>query len=287
MNFEETTFYSYWLDEKALALALLKTRFPNLICITRAHGWDVYHERHIENYLPFRSFILNKVNATFTISNNGKDYASKKYPQFQGKIKVSRLGTLALSSISQKKENNFFHFLSISSIIRLKRVGKILEVVSELSNKKIHWTHIGEGPLMKQVQTEAKKREQENPNFSFELMGNKINTEVRDFLATNYIDLFINLSETEGIPVSIMEAQSAGIPVLATNVGGTSEIVNNENGVLVDKDFNQEDVVYIIQKYLSSTEEEKQLKRKASYKNWKKHYNAETNYKEFVKLLTT
>jgi len=48
----------------------------------------------------------------------------------------------------------------------------------------------------------------------------------------------MNLSETEGIPVSIMEAQSAGVPILATNLGGTSEIVNNENGFLVEKDFN-------------------------------------------------
>ena len=94
------------------------------------------------------------------------------------------------------------------------------------------------------------------------------------------------MSETEGISVSIMEAQSAGIPVLATNVGGTSEIVNSENGFLIEKDFNMDNLVSIIQKYLSSTDEEKQQKRKASYENWKQNYNAETNYNEFIKLLT-
>lgn len=82
-----------------------------------------------------------------------------------------------------------------------------------------------------------------------------------------------------------MEAQSAGIPVLATAVGGTTEIVNNENGFLVEKDVNLKEVVSIIQNYLSSTDEEKQRKRNLSYENWKQNYNAETNYNEFVKLL--
>ncbi len=87
--------------------------------------------------------------------------------------------------------------------------------------------------------------------------------------------------------MSILEEQSAGIPVLATVVGITTEIVKKAYGLLIEKDFNLEDIVSIITKYLSSTEEEKQQKRNASYENWKQNYNAETNYKKFVKLLTT
>jgi glycosyltransferase involved in cell wall biosynthesis len=82
-----------------------------------------------------------------------------------------------------------------------------------------------------------------------------------------------------------MEAQSAGIPVLATNVGGTSEIVNNENGFLVDKDFDMDKVVSIIQNYLTSSNDERQLKRYISHENWRQNYNAETNYKEFANLI--
>jgi glycosyltransferase involved in cell wall biosynthesis len=170
-------------------------------------------------------------------------------------------------------------------VIPLKRVEKILDVVSSIHGIKVNWTHFGDGPQMKSLVQKAELKAQENLNFSFTFLGQKTNTQVRDFLSINFIDLFINLSETEGVPVSIMEAQSAGIPVLATNVGGTSEIVNNENGFLVEKDFNIEELVSIIQNYLSSTYEEKQQRRNASYENWKKNYNAETNYNEFVKLL--
>ena len=210
-----------------------------------------------------------------------------RYPAFKEKLQTSRLGTIPLVSLPEKLKFASIHILSISSIIPLKRVEKILEVVSNVPNLKIKWTHIGTGSEFQKIKEFANLKSQQNSNFTFELMGNITNTAVRELLATRYFDLFINLSETEGIPVSIMEAQSAGIPVLATNVGGTSEIVNNENGFLVEKDFNLEEVVSIIQNYLSSTDEEKHQKRNASYENWKQHYNAETNYNEFVKLLTT
>jgi glycosyltransferase involved in cell wall biosynthesis len=284
-NLEESIFYSYWMDEKALALTLLKNKSQQLICITRVHGWDVYQDRHRENYLPFRSFILNNMNQTFSISQNGKEYLATKYFQNKYKIKVSRLGAMALQSIPQKKENNTFHVLSISSIISLKRVDKIMNVLSHIPDMKIDWTHIGSGPLQEKLQGLAKEKKIQNPNFSFTFLGQKSNSGVRQFLSENYIDLFINLSETEGIPVSIMEAQSARIPVLASSVGGTPEIVNNENGILVEKDESDEVITQKIKDYFDLSEVEKQKKRERSYQNWKENYNAETNYNEFVKLL--
>jgi len=45
--------------------------------------------------------------------------------------------------------------------------------------------------------------------------------DVLNYYASNPVDVFINTSSSEGLPVSIMEAMSFGIPVIATNVGGT------------------------------------------------------------------
>jgi glycosyltransferase involved in cell wall biosynthesis len=286
-NNESSIFYSYWLDEKALALALFKLRNPAFNVISRVHGWDVYEERHLNNYLPYRNLLAENLDVVYTISENGKAYLSDLYPSLKEKIQMSRLGTMPLKSIPESENVVQFQLLSISSIIPLKQVDKILEVVSSIRTIKIVWTHIGTGSEFEKIKELAIQKSQQNPNFSFNFLGQLSNSIVRELLSTNYFHLFINLSETEGIPVSIMEAQSAGIPVLATHVGGTSEIVNDENGILVEKDFNQEEIVTIIQHYLSSTEVVKQQKRNASYENWKQHYNAETNYNEFLKLLTT
>ncbi|MBA3900251.1 MAG: glycosyltransferase, partial [Bacteroidetes bacterium] len=105
------------------------------------------------------------------------------------------------------------------------------------------------------------------------------------FYEENYVDLFINVSETEGIPVSIMEAQSAAIPVLATNVGGTSEIVDNENGFLIDKDFEVAKIAESIEKYFTSHFSHQEEKRKKSYQNWQKKYDAKKIYAEFAEKI--
>ena len=144
----------------------------------------------------------------------------------------------------------------------------------------LHWVHFGDGSLKKEIEFQANKM-----NLSFEIKGNVENNEILDFYNENFVDLFFNVSEFEGIPVSIMEAQSAGIPVLATDVGGTSEIVNNKNGFLIEKDFNVSSVVEIIQNYLNESPENIKLKRNLSHTNWLEKYTAEKNYTEFAQLI--
>lgn len=270
-------FYSYWLDEKALALALLKKKYSNLKAISRAHGWDVYEERHPNDYLPYRNLLAENLDAIYTISENGKSYLSDRYPKLKHKIQLSRLGTMPLKLIPVSDNIEQFHILSISSVIPLKRVDKILDVVSSVTNFKIKWTHIGNGTEFEKIKELAIQKSRLNQNFSFDLTGHLTNTAVREILASRYFNLFINLSETEGIPVSIMEAQSAGIPVLATNIGGTPEIVNDENGFLVDKNLKNIDLNELLNKITKIVE-----LRQMAFESWKRRYNAEINFQLFV-----
>jgi len=276
--------YSYWHDYKALAIARIrkKTGCP---AIARCHRWDVYFYANTPPYLPYRKYLLNELSLTCSISEDGINYM-RQIHQFNGKDKLmlSRLGKInnriphPLMSAS-----DVITICSCSTLTSVKRVELIIDFIKSLSvHIKIKWVHFGDGILKEKL---LKLAEESLTNVDYNFMGIVPNEEILNFYHVNFVDLFINFSDSEGIPVSIMEAQSAGIPVLATNVGGTSEIVNNENGFLVEKDFNLKEVVSIIQKYLSSTDEVKKQKRKASYENWKQNYNAETNYKEFVKLL--
>ena len=70
----------------------------------------------------------------------------------------------------------------------------------------------------------------------------------RTYLAGS-INLFVSVSETEGLPVSIMEAISFGIPVMATDVGGCREIANAHTGVLISKDFDVKSVAEEITRF--------------------------------------
>ena len=51
---------------------------------------------------------------------------------------------------------------------------------------------------------------------------------ISKIIKENNFDLHINLSEYEGIPVTIMESMSLGIPVIATDVGGVSGLLQTE-----------------------------------------------------------
>ena len=88
-------------------------------------------------------------------------------------------------------------------------------------------------------------------NIKINFLGKLEKEKVMNFYLTNHVDLFLNTSISEGIPVSIMEAISFGIPILATNVGGTKEIVNNTTGFLIDAEFKPENIAEIIDNRLN------------------------------------
>ncbi|MEW6011603.1 MAG: glycosyltransferase family 4 protein [Euryarchaeota archaeon] len=80
---------------------------------------------------------------------------------------------------------------------------------------------------------ELKKISKNNPNIIF--LGHR--SDVPEILSIT--DIFVNPSHYEGLPTSVLEAASVGVPIVATNVGGTGEMFIEEMGYLVDKkDYN-------------------------------------------------
>jgi colanic acid/amylovoran biosynthesis glycosyltransferase len=99
----------------------------------------------------------------------------------------------------------------------------------------------------------------------------------------NDIDVLVNVSHSEGIPVSMMEAQSCGIPVCAKNVGGVPEIVDNDNGVLLSEDVKPAGLAESL--ILFSNPDYRNKKSELSRRNWKWNFDAEKNYTEFAKRI--
>ena len=76
-----------------------------------------------------------------------------------------------------------------------------------------------------------------------------------------------------------MEAMSYGIPCAATDVGGTSEIVNQTNGYILNSDFTDSDLIDVLNNYISLPSREKKEMRVAAMNTWYTKFNAETNAK--------
>ena len=282
---ENILIYSYWCDERAIAAGLIKNKLINCKAISRAHGWDLYTERSPENYLPFRNFIIEKLDKIYCISLNGKEYLTRKHKKFAHKIELNRLGSVPINNIPTKAEIAKFRILSIAYLVPLKRIEKIIYALGFIDDFEVEWVHIGGGPQMETIQNLAIHTLQNKLNIKFDFIGNLAHHKIIAYLSLEYFDLFLNVSETEGLPVSIMESMSVGIPVIATNVGGTSEIVNDQNGYLIDKDTSDREIANILKMHFKLDFLSIQQKRANALQSFNFGFNSKINYSEFAEKL--
>ena len=109
----------------------------------------------------------------------------------------------------------------------------------------------------------------------------------QDFYKENPVDLFVNVSTTEGLPISIMEAISFGIPVLATNVGGTHEVViDGENGWLLDADITADELAETVIEQINLDKSAKDRQKRKARQIWESQYEYRTAYASFYQLIT-
>jgi len=244
---KETTLFTYWNNNTAAALALIKNRCPELNCVSRAHGYDVYEERSEYNYLPFRPFIFTKLDKVLFISEDGKKYSIRNFGNYSS-FEVIRIGVAIAEFRKQKIDIDRVLIVSCSNLVKVKRVDRIIKLVSKIKNKKVLWVHFGSGPLKDQLKRLAIDKLQRITDIEYSFKGETANVDILNYYAINQVDCFINLSESEGIPVSIMEAMAYGIPVIATDVGGVAEIVIDKmNGFLInDFDLDEFDIATTI-----------------------------------------
>ncbi len=281
LSVEETVIYSYWQSPGALAAVMLKKRF-GFKTVSRAHGGDVYAERHNPAYLPLQSAVINELDQLYIISEDGRDYLLNKYPAIRERISVRRLGTKDPEGTCERSSDELIRIVSCSYVVPVKRLELLIDAL-KLCKNRIEWTHIGDGPLFEQIKLKA----EELPEHIFvRFLGGKKNHEIYEYYSNNKVDFFVNVSSTEGIPVSIMEVFSFGIPAIATDVGGTRELVNQSTGKLLKKDIQPHDLALLIDEMTQlSNEERKELGVKA-LKTWQEDYNAERNFTSFASELS-
>jgi len=287
-GFDNIIIYSYWLFVTARTGVLLKEHFAkrnsSIKLVSRAHGYDVYDYRNRLGYLPLRETLLNKTDNLFPCSNDSFRYLTEKYPTYKNKIQTAYLGTPDCGVNNAPAD--CFHIVSCSKTIPLKRVDRIISSLALLrgSGIKLKWSHIGGGEQLDGLRKTASY----SLNFmEVTFMGMLPNQKVYDFYRENRVSLFINASSSEGLPVSIMEASSFGIPAVASNVGGTAEIVRDyETGRLLSADFSDNDLAELILYFTGLTLEEYLFYRSNARSCWEECFCAEKNYTSFSKLIS-
>ena len=263
--------YFYWGKGLNLLALLSKIDCPK---VCRFHGeWDLWEES-CGDYAPLRERLSKKLDLALFISERGKEYYNTKYPN--NRLALSRLGAKDYG-LAERSSDGKLRIVSCSAVYPLKRVPLILQAIKSIDRYEVEWTHIGGGCDFAQLEQLATEAMAENPRLKIALLGQQSHDAVIDYYRTHQVDLFINMSTNEGIPVTIMEAISFGIPAIATNVGGTAEIVNEQTGVLLSANPSLDEIVEAIY-----TAKESSLDPRGY---WDAHYNAARNYTEFCEII--
>ena len=284
-NLEHTVFYTYWNNEATYALQSLKKKYGYRV-ISRIHGGDIYQERRAFNYIPLKKQFTD-IDSIYTITESANEYLMQTYGFSKESIQISRLGVKDLTIKTSSSAKNQIHLVSCSFLSEIKRVDKIIEALALLSKEKpqieFKWSHMGDGYLHEELVNLAHKKLDDKQNITFSFLGNLKNSEVYEFYKTNSVDLFINVSESEGVPVSIMEAMSCHIPIVAPDVGGVKDmVIDAHNGKLLSKEC----LVLEIARALGDIEFFKdESVRESSYGVYLEKYSASLNYNSFISSL--
>ena len=133
--------------------------------------------------------------------------------------------------LQTKRNDEKLHLLFLGLITEQKGIFDLLEVLSEHKDEfegKIVLHIGGNGKVDKLKEFIHTKGLQNIVIYEGWVSGEK---KIQMF---NISDVFILPSYTEGLPVSILEAMSYGLPILSTPVGGIPEVVNESNGILFE-----------------------------------------------------
>lgn len=251
---DDVVAYAFWGMGGGQALPWLRGVRRRVV---RVHGYDLYEERAASGMLPAREYYYARADRILAISEHGRDYLRAHFPSLADgeRVVVSRLGVDAPEEVQRNKPRGDVLLVSCSSLNGIKRVPLIADSImafARTTRRPVTWVHFGDGPEREAVEG----RLAEAPmNLTVTLAGHTANEDVLRFYEGQRVDAFLNLSTTEGVPVSIMEAIARDIPIVATRVGGVPEIVSPQyrTGELVDSNATAEAVAGVIAAVVDAT----------------------------------
>jgi glycosyltransferase involved in cell wall biosynthesis len=271
---EEYILYFYWGLRWSQVLPFVNLAQKKVV--VRFHGSDLYDERN-NGYIPFRKEQLKKIDLAVFVSEMGKNYLIDKYKHLLRETFVARLGTEDYGKGVHSEDKA--HIVSCSNIIPLKQIDLLVRALKFISLE-VQWTHIGDGPLKGTI---VDLTSELGKNVTVCFKGQLTTSELMKFYKETPVSVFINTSLSEGVPVSVMEALSFGVPVIATDVGGTKEIVDEKVGYLVSASISPDDLARKIEELINRTDY--LILRSNARRRWEERCQARILYTTFVNKL--
>ena len=181
-------------------------------------------------YNLVKRFSLRFVNKVVAVSSAVKKETKKRYALNSKKLEVIYNGIelgrfkLGLRNFNNNRAN--FVFGTIGRLSEQKGHKYLIKAFSKIKNKKAKLLIAGEGELKAELEAEIKTLKLTR---RVQLVGR---VSAPDFLAS--LDAFVLPSLWEGMGIVLVEAALSGLPIIATKVGGISEVVSEEEADLIE-----------------------------------------------------
>lgn len=277
------TLYSCWLSFDGYAAALMKRKYPHMRMVARGHLFDIDAERIPQNPYYMKQAIAEAADGIYLISKR----AMEQYMSYmQGRVEESKLHIHTFGSAGKALEqiqppprlqDGVLRIVSCSRVAPIKQIEVMIRALAQWEGMPVHWTHIGDGELLADMQKLAEELLDLKENVVVRWMGGLPAEEVVALYENQAFDVILNTSRMEGVPVSIMEAMRCGTPVIAPRVGGLPEQVTPETGWLYEPEEGPEGVCRCLRLLAEEDEEAAMQRRLACADRWYRYYRNEAS----------
>lgn len=184
-------------------------------------------------------FLINKPEALISVSKDDILEINKVFKIKRKKNNYYLPNVVDSNKFIKLKNINRKYIGFIGRLTKIKGIDLFLKLVEEVNkgDKNQDFLIIGEGPYISDVQDAVKK-------YPIKFIKSVAHDEMVNYY--NQCSIFIQTSRAEGLPTCILEALSCEVPVVASDVGGTNEVISNgETGYLFKNGKINEAIAYI------------------------------------------
>lgn len=218
--------HAHWVIPQALVATLAA---PKAKLLVTTHGGDIY----ALNQAPLRflkRFVMRRARAITTVNSQMRDSLTSMGID-SSKIQVIPMGVDIKKAQAGTHTRIPGQLIVVGRLVEKKGIEYLLEAISKgISQKSLPTTLqlmiAGDGPLRKVLEAKAK-------GLPVTFLGNQTSAQVRKLFATSEIALLPSIKadsgDQEGLPVTLLEAAAAGAFVIASDLAGINDVI--EDGV--------------------------------------------------------
>lgn len=232
--------HSHWIIPQGFvgAMVHLCTRIPH---VTSIHGTDIHIIHKYSIMKPFIKFIAHFSNAITANSNHTFRLIQKNIGAQNKFIRIIPMGIDIQEYAGDKpfKNGELKTVLFVGRLIAWKGISNLIKAIKivQLKNSPVELIIIGEGPKKFELESLANELSiSSNIHFYGNITREKLYQSYKSadilVLPSTIVD-----GQTEGLGVVLLEAMASGVPVIGSNTGGITDIIEDGvNGLLVPAD---------------------------------------------------